>query len=172
VCAAVERRRRAKPRPFLACDIIAGFPGETDEDFAQTMALLRKTDMTFVHAFPFSARPGTEAFAMRPMVPNAVAGARVAQLEAYSREAKAEYINAFVGAELAAVCESVHHAPASPDTVIAHAVTDNFLHCQLRFPGGSPRIPQPGSVIRVRVRRPLAENEKTGESDTLAERAD
>ena len=172
VFAAVERLRRAKQRPFLACDIIAGFPGETDEDFAQTMALLRKTDMTFVHAFPFSARPGTEAYAMRPMVPNAVARARVARLEAYSKAAKADYINAFVGAELAAVCESVRHAPASPDTVIAHAVTDNFLHCQLRFPVGSPHIPQPGSVIRVRVRRPLAENEKTGESDTLAERAD
>ncbi|MBD5428450.1 MAG: tRNA (N(6)-L-threonylcarbamoyladenosine(37)-C(2))-methylthiotransferase MtaB [Treponema sp.] len=172
VFAAVERLRRAKQRPFLACDIIAGFPGETDEDFAQTMALLRKTAMTFVHAFPFSARPGTEAYAMRPMVPNAVAGARVAQLEAYSKAAKADYINAFVGAELAAVCESVRHAPDSSDTVIVHAVTDNFLHCQLRFPVGSPCIPQPGSVIRVRVRRPLAENERTGESDTLAEQAD
>ena len=172
VFAAVERLRRAKQRPFLACDIIAGFPGETDEDFTQTMVLLQKTAMTFVHAFPFSARPGTEAYAMRPMVPNAVAGVRVARLEAYSKAAKADYINAFVGAELAAVCESVRHAPASSDTVIVHAVTDNFLHCQLRFPVGSPRIPQPGSVIRVRVRRPLAENERTGESDTLAEQAD
>ncbi|MDE5614848.1 MAG: radical SAM protein, partial [Treponemataceae bacterium] len=50
VFAAGERLRRAKQRPFLACDIIAGFPGETDEDFAQTMAVLRKTEMTFVHA--------------------------------------------------------------------------------------------------------------------------
>ncbi len=169
---AVERLRRAKQQPFLACDIIAGFPGETDEDFAQTMALLRKTEMTFVHVFPFSARPGTEAYAMRPMVSNAVARARVARLEAYSKEAKTDYINAFAGAERAAVCESVRHAPASPDTVIVHAVTDNFLHCQLRFPVGSPHIPQPGSVIRARVCRPLAENEKTGESDTLAERAE
>ncbi|MDE6350199.1 MAG: tRNA (N(6)-L-threonylcarbamoyladenosine(37)-C(2))-methylthiotransferase MtaB, partial [Treponemataceae bacterium] len=76
------------------------------------------------------------------------------------------------GAELAAVCESVRHAPATPDTVIVHAVTDNFLHCQLRFPAGSVNIPQPGSAIRVRVRRPLAENERTGESDTLAACAD
>ena len=166
---AIARLRRAKGNPFLACDIIAGFPGETDEDFAQTMALLQKTEMTFVHAFPFSARPGTEAAAMRPMVPNAVARARVAQLEAYNHDAKAAYIGTFAGAELPAVCETVRRAPFAHDTLIVHAVTDNFLHCQLRFPASSPYIPQPGSLARVVVRRPLAESERTGECDTLAE---
>ena len=169
VVAAAERLRRAKGNPFLACEIIAGFPGETDEDFAQTMTLLHETEMTFVHAFPFSARPGTEASAMRPMVSQSVARARVAQLDDYSHRAKSAYISSFAGAELPAVCETVRRAPFAKDTVIVHAVTDNFLHCQLRFPAGSPRVPRPGSLVRVVVRRPLAEHERTGESDTLAD---
>ena len=165
---AVELLRRAKQNPFLACDIIAGFPGETDDDFEQTMQMLYKTGMTFVHAFPFSARPGTEAYHMRPMVPNAVAGARIARLEAYNKQAKADYINAFAGAELPAVCETVHRAKLSKDRVIVHAVTENFLHCQLRFAPGAQQIPPAGSVVTVTIRRPLTDAEKTGESDTLA----
>ena len=166
---AIELLRRAKKNPFLACDIIAGFPGETDEDFALTMEMLRKTEMTFVHAFPFSARPGTEAYSMRPMVPNSIAGKRIAELEAYSRESKAAYINSFVGAELPAVCETVHRAKLSKDRIVVHAVTGNFLHCQLIFAPSDTNIPKAGSVVTVRIRRPLNDAEKTGESDTLAE---
>ena len=166
---AVELLRRAKKNPFLACDIIAGFPGETDEDFALTMEMLKKTGMTFVHAFPFSARPGTEAYKMRPMVPNSLAGKRIAQLEAYNREAKTAYINSFAGQEISAVAESVHRAKLSKDKIVVHAVTENFLHCQLNFSPSDTQIPQAGSLITVKIRRPLSDGEKTGESDTLAE---
>lgn len=165
---AVELLRKAKQNPFLACDIIAGFPGETDEDFALTMEMLRKTEMTFVHAFPFSARPGTEAYSMRPMVPNSVAGKRISELESYNKKSKSAYINSFVGKELPAVCETVHRAKVFKDKIIVHAVTDNFLHCQLIF-SPADSIPQAGSVITVRIRRPLEISEKTGESDTFAE---
>ncbi len=166
---AVELLRKAKTNPFLACDIIAGFPGESDEDFSLTMEMLKKTGMTFVHAFPFSARPGTEAYTMRPMVPNSVAGKRVAQLEAYSKEAKTAYINSFIGQELKAVCETLHRAKLSKNRIVVHAVTENFLHCQLLFAPDASHIPSAGSVIRVKIRRPLSDAEKTGESDTLAE---
>lgn len=165
---AVELLRKAKQNPFLACDIIAGFPGETDEDFSLTMDMLRKTEMTFVHAFPFSARPGTEAYSMRPMVPNSVAGKRISELESYNKKSKTAYINSFVGKELPAVCETVHRAKVFKNKIIVHAVTDNFLHCQLIF-SPADRIPQAGSVITVRIRRPLGISEKTGESDTFAE---
>ena len=166
---AVELLRKAKKNPFLACDIIAGFPGETDEDFALTMEMLRKTRMTFVHAFPFSARPGTEAYSMRPMVPNSKTGKRIAELESYSKQAKTDYINSFVGSEIPAVCETVHRAKLSKDRIIVHAVTENFLHCQLLFSPADKFIPAAGTVVTVRIRRPLTESERTGESDTLAE---
>ena len=77
VVAAVENLRKAKDNPFIACDIIAGFPGETDEDFEQTKELCKKCRFTYVHAFPFSPRPGTEAYTMKNQIPQRIAGERV-----------------------------------------------------------------------------------------------
>ena len=164
--------REAKLSPFLACDIIAGFPGETDDDFNMTMSLIEDCGFTFVHAFPFSARPGTEAFDMRPMVPNNETDKRIARLEDYNRRARTAYISSFAGKTLPAVCETIHRVRLVRDRVTIHAVTENFLHCQLVFSPGDKSIPEAGSVIGVRVIRPLEKHERTGESDTLAELAD
>ena len=166
---ACELLKKAKGTPFLACDIIAGFPGETEEDFELTMKMLRECEFAFVHAFPFSARPGTEAFKMRPMVPNSVAKKRVEELEKFNQNNKTEYINSYVGKILPAICETVHKPRIFNDRIILHAVTENFLHCQLIFSNKEKNIPTPGSVINVKIRRPLLKSEVTGESDTFAE---
>ena len=165
---ATELLKKAKQNPFIACDIIAGFPGESNEDFDLTMKMLSDCGFTFVHAFPFSPRPGTEAFKMRPMVPNYETDKRIARLEEFNKKSKTAYITSFVGKTLPAVCESVHRARLVRDRVIIHAVTENFLHCQLVFSPNDTNIPKAGSVVSVKVIRPLAENERTGESDTLA----
>ncbi|WP_294428203.1 tRNA (N(6)-L-threonylcarbamoyladenosine(37)-C(2))-methylthiotransferase MtaB [uncultured Treponema sp.] len=165
---ATELLRKAKGSPFIACDIIAGFPGETDEDFDLTMKMLSECGFTYVHAFPFSPRPGTEAFKMRPMVPNYETDKRIARLEEFNKKSKTDYINSFVGKTLPAVCESVHRARLVKDRVIIHAVTENFLHCQLVFSPDDKNIPVAGSSVLVKVIRPLEEKERTGESDTLA----
>lgn len=161
--------RKAKENPFLACDIIAGFPGETEDDFEHTMNMLSECGFTCVHAFPFSPRPGTEAFSMRPMVPNYVTDRRIARLEEFSRNRKRAYIESFAGKTIPAVCESVHRAHVIKDRVVIHAVTENFLHCQLVFGRGHSDVPAAGAAIQVRVVRPLAQSERTGESDTRAE---
>ncbi|MCR5125185.1 MAG: tRNA (N(6)-L-threonylcarbamoyladenosine(37)-C(2))-methylthiotransferase MtaB [Treponema sp.] len=165
--------KKAKSNPFLACDIIAGFPGESDEDFSLTMKMLSECGFTFVHAFPFSARPGTEAYSMRPMIPNNITDTRIKQLEEFNRKSKTAYIESFVGKSVRAVCETIHRANIArgimlSGNVVVHAVTENFLHCQLVFPAGSTDIPKAGSEISVRIVRPLTAEERTGESDTLA----
>lgn len=159
--------RKAKEAPFLAADIIAGFPGETDDDFEETMKMLSDCNFTFVHAFPFSARPGTEAYKMRPMVLNSVSKDRVSRLEAFSRLSKSRYISKFCGKVLSAVCETVHRPKISAGCAVVHAVTDNFLHCQLRFSKGES-VPEPGSMIRVKIVRELEPSERTGESEVFA----
>ncbi len=166
---ATELLRKAKKNPFLACDIIAGFPGESDEDFDLTLKMLKECGFTFVHAFPFSPRPGTEAFKMRPMVPNYITDKRIAALEEFNKKSKTDYINSFVGQALPAVCETVHRAKIFKDRVIIHAVTENFLHCQLNFSTKDANLPVAGTEVRVKILRPLNDSEKTGESDTLAE---
>lgn len=159
--------KKAKKNPFLACDIIAGFPGETEEDFELTLKMLSDCGFAFVHAFPFSARPNTEAFSMRPMVPNSVAGKRIEALEAFNNKSKSEYIASFEGQVLEAVCETVHRPKIFADRIVVHAVTGNFLHCKLVF-GTNEKLPEPGSLIKVKILRPLSKNEISGESDTLA----
>ncbi len=167
---AVKILKEAKGNPFLACDIIAGFPGESDQDFQLTMKMLRECGFTFVHAFPFSARPGTEAYSMRPMVPNNITDKRISALEDFNNLSKTEYINSFKGKILPAVCETVHRARASlmKDRIIVHAVTENFLHCQLVFPLGDLNIPKAGSLVNVEITGPLDKSQRTGESDTMA----
>ena len=160
--------KQAKGNPFLACDIIVGFPGESDRDFELTLSMLKECGFTFVHAFPFSARPGTEAYKMRPMVPNSIAKVRMEALEKFNEESKKAYIESYQGQFLNAISETVHNARVFKDRVVVHAVTENFLHCRLDFPKDA-QIPQPGSLIQVRIRRPLSRAEVSGESDTLAE---
>ncbi|MCR5723996.1 MAG: tRNA (N(6)-L-threonylcarbamoyladenosine(37)-C(2))-methylthiotransferase MtaB [Treponema sp.] len=168
---AVELLRKTKDRPFLACDVIAGFPGETEEDFALTKKMCEECGFTWVHAFPFSPRPGTEAYTMRPMVANNITSDRVAWLEAFSKKSREAYISSFAGETVSAVCETVHRQRLVRDRLIVHAVTQNFLHCQIVFPPDSQNIPRAGSVVQVKIRRPLTDAERTGESDTLAELA-
>ncbi len=59
--ALVERLATAIPRVGLGADVIAGFPGESDADFAGTMAVVEALPLTYLHVFPYSDRPGTEA---------------------------------------------------------------------------------------------------------------
>src|SRR5260370_21020232 len=56
--------RRLRPDIALGADIIAGFPTETDEMFARSQGLVEECDLTFLHVFPYSPRPGTPAARM------------------------------------------------------------------------------------------------------------
>ena len=57
----VERLAAARPGLGLGADVIAGFPGETDEDFADTVSCVKELPFSYLHVFPYSARKGTEA---------------------------------------------------------------------------------------------------------------
>jgi len=106
VLAACEGLRRAKGDLFLAADLIVGFPGETDADFAQTLELAKAAGLAWIHAFPFSPRPGTKAWDMGGRVPERVAGERAAALGELARKGRAAYVERWLGAEVDAVLES------------------------------------------------------------------
>jgi len=169
IAASVELLRKAKGNPFFACDVIAGFPGESDDDFAQTMELCRTCGFAYVHAFPFSARPGTIAASMKPKVPQSVAGSRVKQLTDFAVRSKIDYIDSYRGKIVSAIVESskIRPVPAGNMNMI-NAVTENFLHCKVPC---SVNVPSPGEEIRVRIVRPLKESIQNGsELEAEAER--
>ena len=81
VIAVCERARKLRPDMVFGADIIAGFPTETDEMFENTMRIVDECNLTFLHVFPYSERPGTPAARM-PQVDKQVRKERAARLRA------------------------------------------------------------------------------------------
>ncbi|MBQ3870250.1 MAG: tRNA (N(6)-L-threonylcarbamoyladenosine(37)-C(2))-methylthiotransferase MtaB [Clostridia bacterium] len=82
----VEACRKYIPGVRFSADIIVGFPGETEEDFNKTKEFLRFANLIHAHIFPFSAREGTEAAAMKDQIPPDVKSRRAAELAKLQRE--------------------------------------------------------------------------------------
>lgn len=96
VLALVQKLRAVRPDMVFGADLIAGFPTETPEQFEQTMALVREAELTLLHVFPFSVRPGTPSAKM-PMVPVADRKKRAEQLRALGKARLATYLKEQVG---------------------------------------------------------------------------
>ncbi|MGP1458806.1 MAG: tRNA (N(6)-L-threonylcarbamoyladenosine(37)-C(2))-methylthiotransferase MtaB [Treponema sp.] len=161
--------RRAKESPFIAADIITGFPSETAEDFADTARLCEECGFAWLHIFPFSARPGTAAFTMGEKVPQSVGTARAAELGLWAAKSKKKYIESCAGKTFSAILETVKN-PAlmlgESAQKAYRAVTENFLHCEIR----AQKLPFiPGSEVFVTITGvDEARVKKGGEYDTVA----
>ena len=78
-------------------DVIVGFPGETDKDFAETLAVVKEAGISHVHTFRYSPRPGTKAFEMSETVPETVKVRRSRMLNELCAEQKRKYYELFNG---------------------------------------------------------------------------
>lgn len=133
IVAACNRIRNIKPEAFIACDIITGFPTESDDDFELTMKLCKACNFSWVHAFPFSMRPGTYACDIKDKVPQSVSGERAKKLTESAIENKIAYLEKFVSKEMNAIPEVVRNQSLAVSSgYIYHAVTPNFIHCEIK----------------------------------------
>jgi threonylcarbamoyladenosine tRNA methylthiotransferase MtaB len=105
----------------IATDLIVGFPGETDEEFAATERLLSELPLSHIHVFPYSDRPGTEASAMTGKVDGATIRERGSRLRAVSREMSATFRRTQQGTRRRALTVDDGRS----------AVTDNYVKVQL-----------------------------------------
>ncbi|MCL2833261.1 MAG: MiaB/RimO family radical SAM methylthiotransferase [Treponema sp.] len=137
------RLRSAKSDPFLGCDIITGFPGESGTDFEKTYDFCQKTGFAGIHAFPFSRRPGTAAWNLKDRVTEKEAGIRTKKLIDLAVKQRREYINRWIGRETEAIAE----APLKNRDFIP-LLSDNYLH--LLLPAGEYAV-KPGDLIRCRI---------------------
>ena len=96
--------RQYFPRVAVTTDLITGFPEETEEEFAQTLAFIRRCGFADMHIFPYSIRPGTKAAAM-PQVSGPVKERRAAQAAETAREMHQEYLESCVGTRCAVLFE-------------------------------------------------------------------
>ncbi|MCC9600242.1 tRNA (N(6)-L-threonylcarbamoyladenosine(37)-C(2))-methylthiotransferase MtaB [Stieleria sp. JC731] len=99
--------RQSLVKPAITTDIIAGFPGETDEEFQQTLQTCREAGFSKIHAFPFSARRGTPAAEMPDQIPGDVKTERVRQLGELETELRRDYYHSLVGEEVQLLVESI-----------------------------------------------------------------
>jgi tRNA A37 methylthiotransferase MiaB len=90
--AGIERLRAAIPGVMLTTDIIVGFPGETDEEFAETLDFARRARFLMVHIFPYSPRAGTPAATMPNQIAPEVKHARLQALEKLTADIRTELL--------------------------------------------------------------------------------
>ena len=98
--------RPGSPRVFFGIDLMAGLPGESDELFAQTRTLLERIRPAFIHIFPYSRRPGTEAAQMPLQVDERVKRRRVGELESLCARLQQEFREANAGVHEKVLFES------------------------------------------------------------------
>jgi tRNA-2-methylthio-N6-dimethylallyladenosine synthase len=137
----VDRLRAARPDLALSSDFIVGFPGETDADFADTMALVAEVGFVQTYSFKYSPRPGTPAAAMADQVPEPVKEARLAELQALLIRQTEAFNRACIGREMAVLLDRPGRYPGqllgrSPYMQPVHVRTDHH------------RI---GDVVRLRI---------------------
>lgn len=93
----VKLLREYFDKPGITTDLIVGFPGETEEEFQQTLSFIRKCGFSAMHVFPYSKRPGTPAAARRDQILNAVKEERAHAAAAVAKAMEAEYLQQWVG---------------------------------------------------------------------------
>jgi threonylcarbamoyladenosine tRNA methylthiotransferase MtaB len=144
VVEAVGRLRRAKDDPFVAADILVGFPGETGADFEATRALVERLDFAQLHVFPYSPRPGTRAVSLRPRVPERVARERAAELGTVSTRLLSAYRERWAGREVEALLERGAGAAGAGGRWLG--VCGNYLKAWIR---GVPAGTGKGDLVRA-----------------------
>src|SRR5258706_16055540 len=78
----VELIRERLPNAAIGADVIAGFPGETDAEHAETLAFIERLPFTYLHVFSFSQRPGTQAADLPNQAPPPLVNSRARELRA------------------------------------------------------------------------------------------
>ena len=126
----IERIRAAMPDAAIGADVMVGFPGETDDDFEQTRALIERLPFTYLHVFTYSSRPGTPSASMPDQLPVEIARERNRALRELAAQKKRAFMESFVGREVEAI--TLTHF----DGEYTEALTDNYL--KLRVHGQHP----------------------------------
>lgn len=101
----VDKIKAKMPLLGLGCDLITGFPGETEIDFIQTKGLLERLPFSNAHVFPFSARPGTIAAGLPDQVPREVSHAAAHELSHIARKQRESFAAKFLGKEVEIIIE-------------------------------------------------------------------
>lgn len=134
----VERLRERFPDMSLTTDIIVGFPGETDEEFEETMRFAEEIGFARIHVFPYSMRKGTKAAEMEQVAPE-IKKQREDRLLALASDLSSKFAMQMTGKNEDILVEKV-----TGNTAFGY--TKNYVRAEAVIPDGA-RIPEPGEII-------------------------
>lgn len=134
----ISRMRKAKDDPFIACDVIAGLPGEGEEEFRETYDFLASHDFAAMHVFPYSPRPGTPLYGVKDRPEERVRDERAEKLRALSHLQSRRYLERQIGKRLEILAESG-----------SEGTTGNYLKGRIVLPGD--RVPVSGMIYKGTV---------------------
>ena len=132
--------RHALNNPSFTTDIIVGFPGETDEEFSETLETVREIGFSKIHMFPYSARRGTPAADMDNQLPKQLKKQRGRELAEVERELRHNYFTSLLGYELEVLVEAQKKDAA--DQLVGTACR----YAPIQFQGNASLI---GSLVKV-----------------------
>ncbi|MBF9015692.1 MULTISPECIES: tRNA (N(6)-L-threonylcarbamoyladenosine(37)-C(2))-methylthiotransferase MtaB [unclassified Oceanispirochaeta] len=141
---AVARLRELKDNPFIAADIIAGFPGETETEHNVTVTSLKQIDFARIHVFPFSARPDTAAWEMKPKIPERITGERTEEIRGISSKSYKNYLEQQTDRTAQVLLEE---EKKSGEDKFWEGTSDNYLRVRIPYSDEMKR----GTLVSCRI---------------------
>jgi threonylcarbamoyladenosine tRNA methylthiotransferase MtaB len=164
--------RETLPHAAIGADVIAGFPGESQEDHSATLAFIESLPLTYLHVFSFSKRPGTQAAALANEVPAGVIKNRAWELRALGEEKSAAFRKEQIGSQLRVLTLRSANNFSNDDS--RHETGPLDIGLSGREPGYTAALS--GNYLRVRLRGHWPANQwinvrvwSDGENDLIGE---
>ena len=117
----VARIKMLMPHASIGADVIVGFPGETEEDFQETLHFLHELDISYLHVFAYSERENTRALEIKPSVPVHIRNERNKILRNLSFQKSQYFANLYAGQTRKVLFER------SRDKTLMEGFTDNYI---------------------------------------------
>ena len=128
----ISRIKREIPGVAITTDCLIGFPGEAEENFNNTVKLVKEILPLKTHIFPYSVRPGTRAANFDGLVDAKTISSRCAELEKTSRGCRDKFMRGFIGKEVIVLIEGI----CKDEAGYLEGLTDNYLKVKMLFKPG------------------------------------
>ncbi len=143
----VNKFRSTYPGFNFTTDIIVGFPGETDEEFEQTLDAIKEFDFSHIHTFKYSVRKGTRAERLENHLPEKIKTERSLKVRDLSVENMKRYFETFIGQTQNVLIERISEGTAS-------GYGENYIPVHFKLPGA-----QKNMIIKVKLTGLVGEDE-------------
>lgn len=148
----LDRVRAAMPDAAITTDVIVGFPGETEEDFAETLRVVEASRFSSAFTFQYSPRPGTPAADLPDQLPKAVVQERYERLVALQERISLEENQAQVGRTIEVlVAEGEGRKDGATSRLSGRAADNRLVHLALPSGLAEHDAPRPGDLVTVTV---------------------